>query len=95
MLIIPIVLHEREVPSNATNEELSHTAHDPHHAKTQPEAQNQAEREGQGTGVNRPPEASPEHISGDDHVGEDAHEAVQSGRSRGEFLRPDNASGFH
>ena len=94
MLIILIVLHE-EFPSNALNEELSHTAHDPDHAETQPEAQNRAGREGRGMDVNRPPEASPEHISGDNNVSEDVHKVVQSGRSRGECLRPDNASGFH
>ena len=94
MLIILIVLHG-EVPSNAPNEELSHTAHDPDHAETQPEAQNQAEREGRGTDVNRPPEASTEHISGDNNVGEDVHKVVRSGRSRGECLCPGNASGFH
>ena len=82
MFMILTALHE-EVPSNASNEEHGRDAPDLH-AETQSEVRNRGERENHGAVAERTSEASPEHILDDNHIGEDANETGNSGRSRGE-----------
>jgi len=89
ILTILAAVHEQNVASNAPNEELRHTAHDLH-ADPQSEAQNLGERENQGIVAGGPPGASPGHTSGGDHVGQDAHDSVQSGGLGGECMCPGN-----
>ena len=89
ILTILIAPHEREIPSDSLNKELSHSAHDLHRPEAQSEAQNQGKREDHGT-VNQPRGASPERISNNDRVGEDVHGAVQSAKSGGERPCADN-----
>jgi len=81
--MIPTALHEGKVPSNAPNEQLIHNAPDLH-PETQSEVQNQGEREDHGTVAERPSETPSEHVPGDNCAGQDAHDTVKSGRSRGE-----------
>ncbi|KAF9642890.1 hypothetical protein BDM02DRAFT_3192519 [Thelephora ganbajun] len=82
MSMILIVLREREderqVPSSAPNEQPSHDAPDLSSAERQSEVQNRVECEDRETVTEQPPEAPPEHISEDDHIGRDAHDTVQS-----------------
>ncbi|KAF9646214.1 hypothetical protein BDM02DRAFT_276880 [Thelephora ganbajun] len=73
-------VHEREVPSDAPNEQLSHDAPDLS-AERQSEVQNRMECEDRETVTEQPQEAPPERISEDDHISRDAHDAVQSGGS--------------
>ena len=80
-----LVIGEQDVTSNAPNEELGHTARDLH-ANTQSEVQNRGEHQDQGIVGEGPPEAPPEHVSGGDHVDEEAHDTVQLGRPKGECL---------
>ena len=90
ILRVLTAVHEHDVTSNAPNEGLGHTAHDRYHADSQSEARNPGKHEDQGTIAEGPSEVSPEHLSGDDHVGKDAHDTVHSGRSGGECLCPGN-----
>jgi len=81
--MILTALHEREVPSNASNEEPDRNAPDLH-AETQSEVGNRGEREDHGTVAL---EAPSEHIPGDNHTGEDTNGTGRSERSRGECPR--------
>ena len=83
MLMIPTALHEGEVPSSPSNEQLSRNTPDLH-AETQSEVGNRGEREDHGTVAGRSSEAPSEHKSGGAHVGRDAPEAVKLGKSKGE-----------
>ena len=85
-----LVIGEQDVTPNAPNKELSHSARDLHHADMQSEARNQGEREDQELVAKGSPEVPPEHVSGGHHVGKDAHNTVQPGRSGGERLCPGN-----
>ena len=91
ILTILTALHEREIPSDAPDNELSHSAHDLHRPEAQSEALNQGLREDHGT-VNKPRGESPERVSSNDHVGEDVHDAIQSAKSGGERPCADNTS---
>jgi len=79
--MILTALHEGEVPSNVPNEELGRNSPDLYHVEPQSEVQNQGEREDHGPVAERPPEAAPERISGEDTL-----KTIQSGKSRGECL---------
>ncbi|KAF9642095.1 hypothetical protein BDM02DRAFT_2703619, partial [Thelephora ganbajun] len=70
--------HERELPSNLPNGQLSHNAPDLSSAESQSETQNRVECEDRATVTERPHEAPPEPISEDDRTGKNAHDTVQS-----------------
>ncbi|KAF9646545.1 hypothetical protein BDM02DRAFT_3118483 [Thelephora ganbajun] len=76
--------HEREVPSNAPNQQLSYDIPDLSSAESQSEVRNRVECEDRGTVTRQPPEPPPERISKDHHIGEDVDGSVQLG-SRGEW----------
>ncbi|KAF9642321.1 hypothetical protein BDM02DRAFT_2340052 [Thelephora ganbajun] len=80
--------HERQVPSNAPNEKFSHNAPDLSSAERQSKVRNRVECEDQGRVVEQPPEAPPERISKDDHIGKGAYDTVRSGGSGGECRYP-------
>ncbi|KAF9646551.1 hypothetical protein BDM02DRAFT_3003105 [Thelephora ganbajun] len=97
MSVILIVLrereHEREILSNAPNQQPSYDAPSLSSAERQSEAQNRVEREDRGTVTKQSLEAPPERISKDDHTGEDVDDTVQSG-SRGECRCSDGILGW-
>jgi hypothetical protein len=71
MPTILIAPHEREVPSNAPNEQLGHSAPDLYSAEREPEVRNRGECEDQGTVAERPQEAPPERTFNHHHLDED------------------------
>ncbi|KAF9644057.1 hypothetical protein BDM02DRAFT_1236254 [Thelephora ganbajun] len=73
--------HERQVPSNTPNEQLSYDAPDLFSTERQSEVQNRVECQDPRTVTKQPPEAPPKCISKDDHTGKRAHDTVQSGGS--------------
>jgi len=88
MLMILAAVNEHGVTSHDPSKEPGHAAHDLHSTDPQSEAQDRGEREDQGAVADRPSEASPERVPGDDRVDEDAHDTVQSGKPRGEHPSP-------
>ena len=84
VLMILKAAHEQEVPSNPPKEHFSHNTPDLSSAERESEAQNQGERDDQGTVTERPLEAPPERLSEGGHIGEGVHAAVQLGIPRGE-----------
>ena len=84
MLTILAAVRGRSITMSALNRGPGHIAHDPHStADSQPEAQNWEEREDWGTVAKGLSEEPPVHMFGSDTVGEDAHDIVHQGTSRG------------
>ena len=88
ILIILAAANERDVTSNDPSKDPGRAAHDFHSADSQSEARNRGELEDQGAAADRPSEASPEPVPGDDRLEEAAHDVVPSEKSRGECLSP-------
>ena len=76
--------HEHEGSAGARNERLGHNTPDPHSAERDPEIRDRREGEGQGSGVQQPPETVPGHTLGGDQDGRDLHDLVRSEKPRGE-----------
>jgi hypothetical protein len=89
LIAAPEQEHIQEVPLNAANEEPCHNAPDLSSAAEResgvPDLEDREDRE---TVAERPPDATNEHVSEDDHVGEDPLVTLQSEGFVGERWHP-------